>query len=106
MKKLIPVLFLVASFAVALAGPNDAVKKQLAANYKAFGAAFQTKNMDSVAKLMTDDYTAVQPNGKTATKAQILADFKQEAGMMSDSKWDRTISKLTVSNNQAVAIVN
>ena len=26
--------------------------------------------------------------------------------MMSDSKWDRTISKLTVSGKQAVAIVN
>jgi ketosteroid isomerase-like protein len=106
MKKLIPVLALVTLVAAAQAGPNDAVKKQLTANYKAFSTAFQTKNIDSVAGLMTDDYTVVQPGGQIAKKAQIVATFKQEAAMMSDTKWVRTITNLTTKGNQAIAIVD
>ncbi len=106
MKKLIPVLLLVTLFAAAQGGPNDALKKQLAANYKAFGTAFQTKNIESAASLMTDDYTVVQPNGQVATKPQIVATFKQEAAMMSDVKWTRTITNLTTKGKQAIAIVD
>ena len=106
MKKLIPVIALVTLVAAAQAGPNDALKKQLAANYKAFGTAFQTKSIDSVANLMTDDYKVVQPNGKVATKPEIVATFKQEASMMSDVKWVRTITNLTTKGNQAIAIVD
>lgn len=106
MKRIFPILVLFTIVAAAQAGPNDALKKQLASDYKAFSTAFQTKNLNSVAGLMTDDYTVVQPNGQTASKPQILATFKQEASMMSNAKWTRTITNLTTKGNQAIAIVD
>ena len=106
MKKLAPVLVLAIACASAQAASNDSVKKQLTANYAAFSKAFQTKNMSTVAGLMTDDYVVVQPGGKTSNKTEILQDFNQQAGMINGAKWDRKITKLTVSGKQAVAIVD
>lgn len=105
MKQLAILVCLVAA-ALCMADSQRAVKKELDGHYRAVTKAFQTKNIDSIAGLLTDDYTAVQPNGQVSTKAQVLQDFRNQAAAMHDLKWRRVIRSLTLNGDQAIALVD
>ena len=106
MRKIALVSALLLAAAIVAADSQKAVKKELDAHYKAITKAFQTKTIDSIGDLLTDDYTAIQPNGQTSTKAEVLQDFKNQAAAMHDLKWKRVIRSLTVNGDQAVALVD
>lgn len=100
-------IFLLISLAgAALADNNQAVRKELDSDYKAYTKCFQDKNTDAMGKLMTDDYTVVQPNGQVYTKAQVLSAIGQQMRMIQKSDWKRSIRSLTVKGKQATAMVD
>lgn len=96
-------LMAVASHAAA---DDPAVRKLLVKNYALFTVAFQHKDSEAQSRLLTDDYTAVGPDGTVTTKKQVLADMKGQMAMLRDVTWVRTITKLDVTDGKtAVATV-
>lgn len=106
MKRALMFILAVACVAVASADNPQAVKKQLQANYNAISQAVKNNKVDKLGSMLTDDYTAVQKNGQSLTKQQVMTEFKGLASQLRNTKWVRTVKSVALSGNQAVAIVD
>jgi ketosteroid isomerase-like protein len=92
--------------ATASAKGNDAsVRRSLQMRYEAFTRAFQKKDASAWKAMLTADYEVKQPDEPVMDRARAEKDMTGAMMSMDGIRWKRTIEKLNVSGDCAVATV-
>lgn len=85
---------------------NSAVKRELAARYDEFTAAFKQKNVDKMMAITAPGFTMKMPRNQTADAARARVLLQQAITLVqSISKVNTRIDKLSVQGGQAIATV-
>jgi 4-methylaminobutanoate oxidase (formaldehyde-forming) len=83
----------------------EAIAPQLEACYAAVEAAFQRKDLDAVAGFLTTDFVAYEPDGTAVGREQVLASTRRMLETLRDITWLRTITRLVLDGDDAIATV-
>jgi hypothetical protein len=101
------VLTALAATAVGAADSPDAVRKELRKRYDLAAAAFKRQDVEGIMKLTSSDLTSRRPNGQTWNRNQLQVYMNIVVGSLKTvDKASFTIKKVTLSGDEAVAIVD
>lgn len=96
----LPVAISMCSFALC-----DA-KTELQNEYNAISKAFKAKDVNAAMKCMAPDFKVLLPDGKSADRKAVVANFQQQMSMMSNTVWERKVKETRPQGKNIVAIVD
>lgn len=84
---------------------DDDARKELVAQYTAISRAFEKNRMDEVIATLSPDFVSSQPGGRSRTREQVIADFKQQREGMRSVQWKRKIESVGLKGGVVIVIV-
>lgn len=82
------------------------VKAELQKEYNAISKAFKANDVNAAMKCMAPDFRVFLPDGKSADRKAVAANFQQQMKMMSNAVWERKVKEVRPQGKNSVAIVN
>lgn len=82
------------------------VKAELQKEYNAIAKAFKAKDVNGAMKCMAPDFRVMLPDGKSADRKAVVANFQQQMSMMNNPVWERKVKEIRPQGKNTVAFVD
>ncbi|MBI5705623.1 MAG: nuclear transport factor 2 family protein [Armatimonadetes bacterium] len=82
------------------------IKAELQKEYTAISKAFKANDVNGAMKCMAADFKVFLPDGKSADRRAVAANFQQQMKMMSNAVWERKVKEVRPQGKNSVAIVD
>ncbi len=85
---------------------HEALTRQLEGYYAEVDAAFRRKDIQGIARFLTDDFVAYERGGTKVARAETVAGFARMLETLRDIRWERKVRSLRVEGDRATATVH